>query len=99
MVLIRTPTPCHASLSHLRPILLHSSDLLLVHVLLQTLVEVLPPLEKQRMANELEPWGELQGRIIEHRLQTVGGDVSSVADFIEVGLEVDVCLDEENVVD
>ncbi len=37
----------------------HSADLLFIHVLLETLVEVFPPLEQQRMANELEPWGEL----------------------------------------
>lgn len=51
------------------------------------------------MANELEPRGELEGRFVEHSLQAVGSDVSSIADFVEVGLEVDVCLDEENVVD
>ena len=77
----------------------HSSDPLFVHILLEALVEMLPPFEQQRMANELEPWGELQGRIVEHGLQAVGSDIPSVADFIEVGFDVDVCLDEENIVD
>jgi hypothetical protein len=77
----------------------HSSDLLFVHVLLQALVKVLPPFEQQRIADELEPRCELQGRVVEHRLQSIGIDIASVAYFVEVRLQVDVCLDEEDVVD
>ena len=77
----------------------HSSDLLLIHILLEALVEVFPPCEQERIANELEPRCELQLRIFEHRLQTISSNVSSVADFVQVGLEVNICLDEENVID
>jgi hypothetical protein len=77
----------------------HSSDLLFVHVLLQALVKVLPPFKKQRIADELEPRCKLQGRVVEHRLQSVGVDVARVAHFIEVRLQIDVGLDKEDVVD
>jgi hypothetical protein len=51
------------------------------------------------MTNELEPRGKLQGGIVEHSFQAIGGNVSSVADFVQIRFEVDVCFDEENVVD
>ena len=77
----------------------HSSDLLLVHVLLQALVKVLPPFEQQRIADELEPRCEFQCRIVEHRLQSIGINVASVAYFVEIRLQVDLCFDEEDIVD
>lgn len=78
---------------------LHPTDLLLVHVLLEARVKVLPPVEEQRVANELEPGRELEGRVLEHFLQAVGRDVLGVLHLILAGGEIDVGLDEENVVD
>jgi len=51
------------------------------------------------MTNELEPRGKLQGGIVEHSFQAIGGNVSSVADFVQIRFEVDVCFDEEDIVD
>jgi hypothetical protein len=76
----------------------HSSDLLFVHVLLQALVQMLPPFEQQGVTDKFEPWGKLQGRIVEHRLQSIGSNVSSVSDFVQIGFKVNVCFDEEDVV-
>ena len=78
---------------------LHSANLLLVHVLLKTRVKVLPPVEEQRVANELEPRGELEGRVLEHLLEAVGRDVLGGLHLILARVEIDVGLDEENVVD
>ncbi len=60
---------------------------------------MLPPFEQQRIADELKPRCELQDMVVEHRLQSISIDVASVAYFVEVRLQVDVCLDEEDVVD
>ncbi len=62
------------------------------------MVEVLPPLEKQRVANELEPRSEFQRAIAKHGLKLRGGNVSCVLDLIQIWLEVDIRLYEENVV-
>lgn len=58
-----------------------------------------PPLEQHRVADELEPRGELEVGLLEHLLQLIGGDVAGVADLVGVDLEVDVGLDEKDVVD
>lgn len=44
----------------------HPANLLFVHVLLQSFVEMLPPLKEKRVADELKPWRKFQGRIVEH---------------------------------
>jgi hypothetical protein len=79
--------------------ILHAADLLLVQVGVQAVVELLPPLEEHRVADELEPGGELEAGVLEQLLQLVGSDVLSVTDLVGGGVEVDVGLDEENVVD
>ena len=72
---------------------------MLVHVLVQTGVEVLPPLEQHRVADELEPRGENQTRVVELLLQLLGADVLCVPDLVLVDIEVNVGLNEENIVD
>lgn len=47
---------------------LHASDGGFALVLVQTLVKVLPPLEQHAVADELEPWSEGQGVVLEHGL-------------------------------
>jgi hypothetical protein len=78
--------------------LLHTSDLLLVQVLVEARVEVLPPLEEHRVTDELEPRSENQARIIELLLETFGSNVLGISDLVLVDVKVDVGLDEENVV-
>ena len=77
----------------------HASDLLLIHVLLQSRVDVLPPLEKHRFANKLEPGSKLEFGIGEELLLLVGVDVSRVPHLVQVGLKVDIGLDEKDIVD
>ena len=50
------------------------------------------------MADEFEPRGKFEGRIVEHRLQSVRSDVPSLADLVQVWFQVDIGLDEEDVV-
>jgi len=76
----------------------HPPNLGLVHVLLQAFIEMLPPFEEQGVANKPEPWCKLQVAIVEHGLQFVGGNISSASNLVQVWLEVNICLDEENVV-
>lgn len=59
---------------------------------------MLPPFEQQRMTDEFEPWGKLQGWIVEHGLQSIGGNVLRVSDLIQVWLDIDICFDEQDVV-
>lgn len=77
----------------------HAPNLLLVGVLLKPRVKVLPPLEEHRVADELEPGRELEARVLEQLLESVGGGVLRGLDLVLVGVEVDVGLDEENVID
>jgi hypothetical protein len=81
------------------PIRSHPAYLLLVHVLLQAFVQVLPPFKQQRMADEFEPRGKLEGSIVEHQLQSIGSHVSSIADFVQIRLKINVGFDEENIID
>ena len=60
---------------------------------------MLPPLEKHGLADELEPRGELQRRILKHLLELIGRHVLGGLDFVLVDVEVDVGLDEEDVID
>jgi hypothetical protein len=80
------------------PIRSHPSYLLFVHVLLDAVVQVLPPLEEQRVADEFEPGRKLERGVIEHGLQSVSSNVFGIADFVQIGLEINVGFDEENVV-
>lgn len=99
-----SPCPCvsqslvNAS-EGLIPIRSHPAYLLLVHVLLQAFVQVLPPFKQQRMADEFEPRGKLEGSIVEHQLQSIGSHVSSIADFVQIRLKINVGFDEENIID
>ena len=58
-----------------------------------------PPLKKHALADELEPWGECEGVVLEHGLEVLFRDVFGVADFVWVGVDVNVGLDEQDVVD
>ena len=60
---------------------------------------MLPPLEKHRVADELEPRGECEFRVIELLLELLRRNVCGRLDFIQVDVKVDVRLDEEDVVD
>jgi hypothetical protein len=59
---------------------------------------MLPPLEQQRMADEFEPGSKFEGGIIEHRLQPLGSNPSSVADFVQIRFKINIGFDEEDIV-
>lgn len=77
----------------------HSSNLLLVHVLVQSSVKVIPPLEQHGVANKLKPGCELEGGLIKQLLQLLCTNVLCVSNFVDVDIEINVGLDEEDVVD
>lgn len=77
----------------------HAPDLLLIGVLLEARVEVLPPLEEHRVADQFEPGGELEGGVGEELLQFIRRHVLNGLDLVLVDIEVDVSLDEEDIVD
>ncbi len=77
----------------------HPPNLRLVRVLVQTAIQVLPPLKQHRVAYQLEPWCELQAAILEHRLQLVLRDVACVLDFVGVCFVINIRLNNEYVVD
>ena len=60
---------------------------------------MVPPLEQQRVADEFEPGGKLESGIIEKLLESVCRHIFGVLDFILVDIEIDVCLDKEDVID
>ena len=76
----------------------HSADLLLVHVLVEAAVQALPPLEEHRVADELEPRGELQRRVVKELLELLGRDVLCGLNLVGAGVKVDIRLDKEDVV-
>lgn len=76
----------------------HPPDLRLALVLLQTAVQVIPPLKQHALANELEPRRELVRLVLEHCLQLVCRDVLRVAHLVRVDVQVNVGLDEEDVI-
>lgn len=57
-----------------------------------------PPLEQHRVADQLEPGGELETRLLEHGLQLISRDVLGVPHLVRAGLQVDISLDEKDVV-
>ena len=76
----------------------HPPNLLLILKSLQPLIEMLPPLEQQRIADQLEPGRELQGRVGEHVAEFLRGDVAGGLDFVGVVGVVDGGFDEKNVI-
>lgn len=109
---VTSPAPVYSSLCYRRravpvirrplplslPSVLHASDLLLVGVLLEARVEVLPPLEEHRFADQLEPRRKLELGVGKESLELLGRDVFRVLDFVQVGVEVDIGLDEQDIV-
>lgn len=78
----------------------HAANLLLPLVLVQVGgAEVTPPLEQHRIANQLEPGSEFEARLGEHLLQFLGADIFRIADFVRVHVQIDICLNEEDIVD
>ena len=78
---------------------LHAPDVLLVQVLIEAGVEVRPPLKQHRLANKLEPGRELEARVFEELLKLIGRNVLGVANLVEVGVKIDIGLDEKDVID
>jgi hypothetical protein len=78
---------------------LHPSDLGFAKVLLKARVEVVPPLVKHAFADQLEPGCEFERLVFEHGPKVFLRDESRVANFVRVGVEVNVSLDEQDVVD
>ena len=58
-----------------------------------------PPLKQHGVADQLEPWGEFQTGLLEHALQFISRNVGGVANLVRAGVEVNIGLDEEDVVD
>lgn len=78
----------------------HAANLLLPLVLVQVGgAEVAPPLEQHRIANQLEPGSEFEARLGEHPLQFLGADIFRIADFVRVHVQIDICLNEEDIID
>lgn len=78
---------------------LHTPDLLLIRELVERIVQVLPPFEEQRVADEFEPGRKFQGRIIEHLAQLLWCHVARGLHFIGIVCMIDIGLDEKNVID
>jgi hypothetical protein len=57
-----------------------------------------PPFEQHSVANQFEPRGEFESGVGEHALEFFGGDVFGILDFVGVGCDIDIGLDEEDVV-
>jgi len=60
---------------------------------------MLPPLKKQRIANELEPGRKLKLRVLEHGFQAIGSNVCGILDFVQIRLEINVRLNKKDVID
>lgn len=58
-----------------------------------------PPLEEHRVADQLEPRGKFQIGLVKHLLQLVGRDVSGVAHFVRVDVQISVGFNEKDIVD
>jgi len=59
---------------------------------------VLPPFKQHTLTDELEPRREGELVVFEHGLEFVFGDVLCRLHFVWIFVEVDVCLDEEDIV-
>lgn len=80
-------------------LLQHTPDFLLIGVFLEARIKVFPPFKEHRLADELEPRGKFQGRVVEQLLELVGSDVLCCLDFIGVCVDVNLRLDEQDVID
>ena len=78
---------------------LHPSDLGLVLVLIQASIELIPPLEQHRVANQLEPWSKLEAVVLEHGLEVVLRHILCVLHLIRIGFVIDVGFDDEYIID
>ena len=78
---------------------LHPSDLSLVLVLIQASIEVIPPFEQHRVANQLEPRSELQAVVLEHGLEGVLRHILCVLHLIRIGFVIDIGFDDEYIID
>jgi hypothetical protein len=77
----------------------HPSDLCFAQVLLETRVEVVPPLIEHALANQLEPGGELERLVLEHGPKVLLRDESGIANLVGVDIQVNVGLDKKDIVD
>jgi hypothetical protein len=59
---------------------------------------MLPPLEEEGVADQLEPWGKFQTVVTKHGLQLFRADIARVADLVGVGDQVNVGLDEKDII-
>lgn len=59
---------------------------------------MVPPFEEHALADELEPWRELQRFILEHSLEVLLRDPARISYFIRVDVEINIGLDEQDVV-
>ena len=73
---------------------LHSPYLSLSYVLLQARVEMFPPFEQHRSANQLEPGCEFQAIVFEHDLQLLVRNVLRCLNLVLVYLDIHICFDE-----
>jgi len=78
--------------------ILHPPNLSLIREVVQT-IQIIPPFEKHSVTNELEPRRKLETRVIEHGFEVIRGNILCVLDFIWVGVECNICLNEQDVVD
>lgn len=76
----------------------HPPDLSLTQILVQPLVQMLPPFKQHRMADQLEPRRKLQALILEHLFQLLRRDISRVLCLVRVSFYVHIGFDEENVI-
>lgn len=77
----------------------HAPDDGFTLVLVQTLVQVLPPLKEHALTDKLEPGSESERVVLEHSLEIGIGNIFCSLDFVGVLVHIDIGLDEENVVD
>ena len=57
-----------------------------------------PPFEQHRIADQLEPRGELETGLGKHLSKFVRRDISSILDFSRVRFQINVSFDKNNVV-
>lgn len=72
----------------------HAPNFLFVGVLLESRVEVRPPLKEHGLADELEPWRDLDLWVGKQRLQLIRGNVLRILHLVLVDVQIDVRLDE-----
>ena len=78
---------------------LHSSDIFLANVFVQSRVQVIPPFEQHGVTDQLEPRGKLQRIVLEHRPQLFLGYKFRIPYFVRIWRVLRIGLDDKNVVD